>query len=102
MSGRLLEWDPYSRTQTRFHEEGDGFLIEQSTDVTAVIEHNKARMAETDERARYGDLTMVAAVPLDIWFREVVMTGRDKDEKATKRWLNDRDRSAFKVRPGVI
>lgn len=103
IAAKHTEFDPITMTKTVYTDEGDGdMLITTDTDVTAVIEANKARAASIDERARYGELSMVASVPLSIWYKEVVMTGMDKDEPAVKRYLNDRDRRLFRTRPGVI
>lgn len=103
MASHLLSWDPIARAQTIFHDEGAGdYLIEERTDVTEVIEDNRARYAAIDERERYNELTRVASIPMDIWQREFVTTGRDRDHKAIRRWLDDRDQLCFRTRPGKL
>lgn len=89
------------------HADGEGgLIIETSQNVTDVIEENKAQYNSTDERARWGEWTKVASIPLAL-FQELNEKGICRgfmviDQKRMKAWLNDPENRYFRTRPGRI
>lgn len=77
------------------------FRLETVQNVTPYIEAAKRQYNSTDERARWGDWTKVATVPLSV-MAHLKKTGIADDAKKLKAWLNDRDNRAFRVRPGRV
>lgn len=94
-------------TQKTYYADGEGGLIIKSdTDVSAIIEANKAQYNATDEKTRWGDWTKVASIPLAV-FQELNQKGICRgfavvDQKAMKAWLNDPDNKYFRTRPGRV
>jgi hypothetical protein len=104
MITKLLEYDPVMKIKRIFHfdEVEDAFTIETRQDVTGVAEHAKGLNNLVDERAPWkGDMHHVASIPMTVW-AELVEKGIAQDDKALKRWLNDRDNSVFRTRPGKV
>jgi hypothetical protein len=101
---KLLEYDPAMKIKRIFHydEVEDAFTIETQQDTTDVAEAAKHLHAGTDERARWkGDMHRVASIPMTI-YAELEAKCITKDEKAFRAWLNDRDNSVFRTRPGKV
>ncbi|MFN7829823.1 MAG: hypothetical protein ACK5NX_01335 [Armatimonadota bacterium] len=100
---REFSFDPFTGTRTTFHYDhtNDTFTLKKEQDVTALVERNKSLLANTDERARWGDGQIAASIPMTVW-AEWVATGKDKDQAFLKRWLNDPANAHFRTRPGRI
>lgn len=100
---RDFSFDPLTGTKTTFHFDhtNDTFVLKKEQDVTALVERNKASMANTDERAKWGEGQIAASIPMSIYM-EWVATGKDKDQAFVKRWLNDPANAHFRTRPGRI
>ena len=104
MSGRLLDYDPLTRTKRIFHYDPTtgGFVIETLQDVEDIVESDKASFRSVDERAGWkGDMHRVASIPMNI-YAELARKGIADDEKALRRWLNDPDNRVFRTRPGKV
>jgi hypothetical protein len=104
MRSQLLEYDPVMKVKRIFHydEVEDAFTIETQQDVEHVAEHAKGLKNLVDERAPWkGDMHQVASIPLTIW-ADLMAKGIAQDDKALRRWLNDRDNNVFRTRPGVV
>lgn len=105
MSGfgaRLFDVDHWAGTTTYAHADGEGGLIlETQQDVEPVLEANKILHADVDERARYGEWTRVASIPLVVW-EEWKKQGDVKDPAFLRKKLNDRDNLYFRTRPGRV
>lgn len=109
---RLLEYDSVIKRKKTFHVLADGWAIEEKTDVTDIIEANKAQYAATDERAPYkGDVldgnTKVASIPMVEYFALVRAgiidpEGNCHDDTRLLRWLQDRSNLHFRTRPGRL
>lgn len=89
-----------------WHEFEDGtFGIETVQNVTDIIEHNKR--VQNADTGRYRDFTEVANIGM-VEFMDLVqkgvmeMNGRIRDQKAMRRWLNDRDNRAWRARLGTV
>lgn len=112
MNGRLLESDPISKRRRTFHANHDAtdIVVYTESDVTDIVEENKARYATVDERARYGGDgwgPLMAKIPLDIlmlWQREWAENGLAPHEIEVDlaRKLDDRDNLFMRTRPGRI
>jgi len=79
----------------------DKATIETRQDVSKIIEENKQEYAQIDERARWGEWTKVASIPLSIYF-QLKREGKLDDQEYMKKWLNDRDNQYFRTRSGEV
>ena len=107
MAGRieLLDYDPMTggRTLVHFDQDGDGFVIENKTDVTNVAELALAERNAQSKHPKWKDGigSKVAVVPTDIYLREVV--GQDMTQKDFLKWLDDKDKGGiWRTRPGRL
>ena len=103
--GRMLSADPITKTRKVFHRDssGDEYHIETQQDVTAIIERNKhlynTFRSAREKHGEWGD--KYAEIPLSVW-GDLLRRGIANDEKALRKWLNDRDQEAFRTRPGRL
>lgn len=92
--------------QTIFHDADGNYILEVRQDVSGIIEKNKAEYAAIDERAKWGDLTKIATLPLaviDDLNKKGIMRGfAVTDERRFKAFLNDPDNRFFRTRPGEV
>ncbi len=84
-----------------YDAEKDEATIETRQDVSQIIEENKQEYAQIDERARWGEWTRVASIPMSIYFK-MKAEGKLDDEAYMKRWLNDPDNKYFRTRSGEV
>lgn len=84
-----------------YDEETDKATIETRQDVSAIIEENKREYAQIDERARWGEWTRVASIPLSVYF-QLKREGKLDDQEYMKKWLNDRNNQYFRTRSGEV
>jgi hypothetical protein len=100
---RLLDYDAATGTKTIFHSDGEGGgTIETQQDVTDLLEYNKARYNNVDERARYGEKAwIVASLPMHVYF-DLKRKGIADDQKKFKAWLNDPENLYYRTRPGRV
>ena len=100
---RLFDFDPETGTTKWWHydAEKDEATIETVFEVGDLIEQNKKQYADTDERARYGEWSRVASIPMALFYR-LKAKGIIDDQAAMKRWLNDPDNRFFRTRPGRV
>ena len=98
---RILSKNADAGTTTYFHADADGHHIQTVQDVTNVIEAAKQSYNSTDERARWGEWTRVASIPISLYF-DLKAKGIADDPKAMRRWLMDRDNQGFRTRPGNL
>jgi hypothetical protein len=94
------------RMRTYYDDDVDGVFTVDTQDAEGLLEVAKASMAQTDERARWGDTptdprNQIAFIPDVIWV-DLYRRGIVRDKKAFKRWLNDPENRAFKTRPGRV
>ncbi|MCC2626382.1 MAG: hypothetical protein K0S14_32 [Thermomicrobiales bacterium] len=100
---RLLDYDPDTKTKTIFHSDGEGgYTIETLQDVTELVEYNKARYNNVDQRARWGEKAWVAASLPPHVYMDLKMKGIADDEKKFKAWLNDPENLYYRTRPGRV
>ncbi len=89
------------------YADGDGNLVVKAeTNLTPIIEANKAAYNSTDERTRWGELSRVAEIPFAViedLNKQGIMRGFVVlDQKRMKAWLNNPDNRFFRTRPGKI
>jgi len=84
-----------------YNDATDEATIQTQQDVTDVIEENKNEFAQIDERAKWGELTKVASIPLSLYY-QLKAEGKLDDQAYMKRWLNDPDNRHFRTRPGEV
>lgn len=106
MPRQLDQYTDQGVEKTFFEGENGGFVKVQKADLTSTLESNKRSYAQTDERARWGDWSKVASIPLVV-FHELNKQGICRgfhviDQKRMKAWLNDPENRYFRTRPGKI
>lgn len=104
MDSRLFDRDPLTGITRIFHYDDatEDSTIETISDVTDIIEDNKAYYNDVDERAGWkNEFMRVASIPMPLYFK-MKEEGIVGDQKAMKKWLNDPDNKYFRTRPGRI
>ena len=84
-----------------FDDETGQATIQTQQDVTAIIEENKQEYAQVDERARWGEWSRVASIPMSIYF-QLKAEGKLDDQEYMKKWLNNPDNQYFRTRSGQV
>jgi hypothetical protein len=109
MERRLLDFDPVTKRTTYLHMASDAseYGIETVHDDSDIVEANNALYAQTDERARWGDLARVGSIPTWLYFQlqregAIDAEGNVQDDKPLLKWLQDRDHLKFRTRPGRL
>jgi hypothetical protein len=100
---RLLDHDPETKTKTIFHSDGEGGgTIETQADVTDLLELNKSRYNDVDQRARFGEKSwVVASIPLHVYM-DLKQKGIADDQRKFARWLDDPENLFYRTRPGKL
>ena len=100
---RLFNTDAEQGITRNFHfdDETGQATIQTQQDVTAIIEENKQEYAQTDERARWGEWSIVASIPMSIYF-QLKAEGKLDDQEYMKKWLNSPDNKYFRTRSGQV
>ena len=103
MSKKLFDYDPETGTTKWWHYDADKdeAKIETVFEVGGIIEANKEQFNSTDERAKWGEWSRVASIPMALYYR-LKQQGILDDRAALKRWLNDPDNRLFRTRPGRV
>ena len=103
MSKKLFDYDPETGTTKWWHYDADKdeAKIETVFEVGDIIEANKAQFNSTDERAKWGEWSRVASIPMALFYR-LKQQGIIDDQAAMKRWINDPDNRLFRTRPGRV
>lgn len=101
---RLLDVDHFLGLKEYFYYDDDTgeCRIEQVQDTTQIIEQNKAQLAQSSRKDRWGsEWNKVATIPMSLW-ADLNAKGIVKDTKEFKKWLNDPDNRFFRTREGKI
>lgn len=100
---RLFSKDDDQGITRYFHydDETGQATIQTQQDVTAIIEENKQEYAQVDERARWGEWSRVASIPMSIYF-QLKAEGKLDDQEYMKKWLNNPDNQYFRTRSGQV
>jgi hypothetical protein len=102
---RVLDYDPATGITQWFHyDEITGDVgLETQQDVELVIEGTKEAFNQTDARQPWkGDVHKVASIPMVIYHELAKISNNFKDQRVIRKWLNDRDNSVFRTRPGRV
>lgn len=88
-----------------FDVDNDQLIIENTQNVAPILDDNKMFMCDSD--TAWKDVNRVASIPMsmlpDLQKRGIMdMGGRILDQKALKRFLNDRDNLWLRTRPGYV
>ena len=100
---RLFDYDPTTGTTKWWHYDADRdeAKIETVFEVGDLVERNKKEYAATDERARWGEWSKVASIPMALFYR-LKQQGIVDDPAAMKKWLNSPENKFFRTRPGRV
>jgi len=83
-------------------DEGDKMRVREVMDVEGLVAENAAIRGEL-AGTRYGDgLSLAARVPIHVFHNRLAEAVRQGDDAFVRRWLNDGDHAAFRVRDGRI
>lgn len=108
IDSRLVDYDPLLKRTRKVHFDpiDDNFVLESKTDVTDLIEANKALYAQTDEHARWGEGRIVARIPMSEYYRMKAEGSIDADGEADTvplmRVLQDPAFQDWRTRPGRL
>lgn len=83
-------------------DNGDGtttYRTDYEVDPTVEINTAQRNMAEKGWR---GDYHHIASVPLNLFWSEIAEASRQGDDKFISKWLNDRDRRAWRTKDGTV
>lgn len=109
MESRFLDYDPELKRTRIFHSDstGDEYAIESVYDVGDIVELNRAKLAQTDERAKWGEWSQVGSIPMHIYHQLIADgvidgDGTCHDPAPLLKYLSDRDNLDFRTRPGRL
>lgn len=98
----LIEWDPVSGRSVWHMFDGEKTVIRTDYPADAVMSENSA-IRNSAEKAWAGDWHRVASVPLNIAHdNNLIRAQTEGDDAYTKRWLNDPENRAWRVKEGRI
>jgi len=99
----LFDKDPLTKTVQTFHSEnGDSVTIQDSQEVTNLLETNKLLRDSGRHHDRKSELRRVASIPLNVWWdlreqwRKQGLSWEER-QHAMKKWLNDRNNQPFRT-----
>lgn len=105
---RVFNVDAQTGITQLFHYDDvtDESWLETTQEVGDLVENNKAQFNAFDERARYSDgMNRMASLPLHVFMdlrKRGIIDYTDPKQKKFVQWLNDRDNSVFRTRPGRL
>lgn len=104
--GRIVSADPVTKKAVKFHEgqdQGAEYWVEETQDMSAIADLNKNEYASyrkaTAKHTDFGD--HYARIPAVIW-ADLMRKGIAQDDKALRKWLDDRDNLLWRRRPGLL
>lgn len=100
---RVLDYDPFLGLTEYFYydTDTDKCVVQQVQDTTAVVEQNKALLAQSHKRDKWGEMAKVATIPMSIW-ADLNAKGITKDKNEFRKWLNDPANRYFRTREGKV
>lgn len=101
MAKRLVSHDPLTGAATYMHDDGSDVIIQNTQDVSKLLEANKAEYNQIDEKARWGEWSRVASIDLTTWL-DLKKKGIMDDPARLKSWLNNPENRYYRTRPGVV
>ena len=97
----LIDHDPITNKQVWALDEGGKMRIREVMPVDDILAENAALQVESLNRS-YGDMALVARVPMHIWSNRLAQAIVQRDDAYLTRWLNDGDHARFRTRMGRI
>jgi hypothetical protein len=103
MQKRLLDVDHFLGLKEYFYYDDDTgeCRVEQVQNTDFIVEQNKQRLAQSSARDKWGEMTLVATIPMSLW-ADLNAKGIVKDTKEFKKWLNDPENRFFRTREGKV
>lgn len=103
MQKRLLDVDHFLGLKEYFYYDDDTgeCRIEQVQNTDFIVEQNKQRLAQSSAKDKWGEMTLVATIPMSLW-ADLNAKGIVKDTKEFKKWLNDPENRFFRTREGKV
>jgi hypothetical protein len=103
IESRFFDKDPLSGATTIYHYDHatDKYHLERTTDYQDIVDMNRRFHNDQTDANWKGEMHMVATLPNEVWF-DLKKRGILDDDKAFRRWLNDSENSAFRVKPGRV
>ena len=103
MQKRLLDVDHFLGLKEYFYYDDDTgeCRIEQVQNTDFIVEQNKQRLAQSSAKDKWGEMTLVATIPMSLW-ADLNAKGTVKDTKEFKKWLNDPENRFFRTREGKV
>lgn len=101
IDSRPFSYDPMTGIRTIFHYHEDGKVsFEKIMDAEALLNANQDHFNAAPESWK-GELHKVASIPMHIYM-DLKERGIVDDQKALKKWLNDRDNLKWRTKAGVV
>lgn len=97
----ILEQDPFTQ-QTQYFvwdDDNDTFHIEYEQNCDDLLAFNRHLYDHAE--GGFGDMKKVGTIPMNLYY-DLKQKGILDDQKAFKKWLNDRDNRYFRTFPGVV
>ena len=103
MQKRLLDVDHFLGLKEYFYYDDDTgeCRIEQVQNTDFIVEQNKQRLAQSSAKDKWGEMTLVATIPMSLW-ADLNAKGIVKDTKEFKKWLNVPENRFFRTREGKV
>lgn len=102
MQKRIFDQDPATGITRYWHVKSNGeFAIETVQNVGGIVAENTRSYADVDTKTKFGDVARVASIPLSVYY-DLKKRGIADDPAALKKWMNDPDNRAFRVRGGRL
>lgn len=102
MQKRIFDQDPTTGITRYWHVKNNGeFAIETVQNVAGIVAENSRSYADVDTKEKFGDVARVASIPLGVYY-DLKKRGIADDPAALKKWMNDPDNRAFRVRGGRL
>lgn len=102
-SWELVKDDPMTGVREFEMDLGDGNIVVRreyyATD--ALIEGNKYAL-NANAGKRWGDGQVVASIPMNVLYRDLMPAIEQDDEAYVRRWLNSSDNAAFRTFGGKV
>lgn len=107
MIERPFGYDPVTgQKETFFFDElTEEWTIKTEVDIQPVLElaHGLRKEHRGAGGGKWGEgQVLVASVPLGVYHEQLVKTGKIRDKKEIKKWLNQAENQVFRTRPGRV
>lgn len=98
----VLSRDPKTRIEIHALDDGDKMHVREVMPVDELVAEN-AEIRDDLAGKRHSDgISLVGRLPLNVFWNRLGEAMRQGDSAFIRRWLNDPDHAAFKVRGGKV